>query len=71
MRRGLGNGPWPNMRSTVATSGYSMVSCSGATMIGGSQGPDPPETWTARHGIYLLDGYVPDEQGRVLCGGPY
>jgi hypothetical protein len=34
-------------------------------------GADPPETWTAHHGIYLLDGYVPDEQGRVVCGGPY
>ena len=32
---------------------------------------DPPETWHARHGIYLVDGYIPDEQGRVVCGGPY
>jgi hypothetical protein len=32
---------------------------------------DPPETWTAHHGIYLLDGCVPDEDGRVVCGGPY
>jgi hypothetical protein len=34
-------------------------------------GADPPETWTAHHGIYVLDGHVPDEQGRVVCGGPY
>jgi hypothetical protein len=34
-------------------------------------GSDPPETWTAHHGINLVDGFVPDEQGRVVCGGPY
>lgn len=34
-------------------------------------GTEPPETWTAHHGIYLVDGYVPDGQGRVVCGGPY
>jgi hypothetical protein len=34
-------------------------------------GSDPPETWTAHHGSCLVDGYVPDEQGRVVCGGPY
>jgi hypothetical protein len=31
----------------------------------------PPEQWTAQHGIYLVDGYLPDDQGRVVCGGPY
>ena len=31
----------------------------------------PPETWTANHGICLVDGYVPDEHGRVVCSGPY
>jgi hypothetical protein len=35
------------------------------------RGSDPPETWTARHGICLVDGYLPDERGRVVCGGPY
>jgi hypothetical protein len=34
-------------------------------------GAEPPETWTASHGICLVDGYVPDENGRVVCGGPY
>lgn len=34
-------------------------------------GWEPPEAWTAHHGIYLVDGYLPDEQGRVVCGGPY
>jgi hypothetical protein len=33
--------------------------------------PQPPETWTASHGLYVVDGYVPDELGRVVCGGPY
>jgi len=31
----------------------------------------PPEQWTARHGVYLVDGFLPDDQGRVVCGGPY
>jgi hypothetical protein len=35
------------------------------------RGSDPPETWRAQHGIYVVDGYIPDEQGRVVCGGPY
>jgi hypothetical protein len=35
------------------------------------QGSEPPERWQAHHGIYVIDGYVPDEQGRVVCGGPY
>lgn len=32
---------------------------------------EPPESWTAHNGICLVDGYVPDEHGRVVCGGPY
>jgi hypothetical protein len=31
----------------------------------------PPEDWMAHHGLYLVDGYIPDEAGRVVCGGPY
>jgi hypothetical protein len=31
----------------------------------------PPEEWTAQHGMYLVDGYLPDQQGRVVSGGPY
>jgi hypothetical protein len=34
------------------------------------RGAEPPEAWDAHHGIYLIDGYFPDEQGRVVCGGP-
>ena len=34
-------------------------------------GLEPPESWTANHGICLVDGYVPDPHGRVVCGGPY
>jgi len=35
------------------------------------QGSEPPEEWTAHHGLCLVDGYLPDAQGRVVCGGPY
>lgn len=34
-------------------------------------GTEPPEAWTAHHGIVLVDGVVPDAEGRVVCGGPY
>jgi hypothetical protein len=34
-------------------------------------GTQPPEEWEAQHGLCLVDGYVPDEQGRVVCGGAY
>jgi hypothetical protein len=35
------------------------------------QASDPPESWQASDGVYVVDGYVPDDQGRVVCGGPY
>ena len=35
------------------------------------RGSDPPETWRAGYGAYVVDGYIPDEHGRVVCGGPY
>jgi hypothetical protein len=35
------------------------------------RGDEPPDTWMAHHGLYLVDGYAPDDQGRVVCGGPY
>jgi hypothetical protein len=34
-------------------------------------GDEQPEAWNAHHGIYLIDGYAPDERGQVVCGGPY
>jgi hypothetical protein len=30
-----------------------------------------PELWSARHGVYIVDGFLPDDDGRVVCGGPY
>jgi hypothetical protein len=31
----------------------------------------PPEEWTPQHGMFLADGYIPDEDGRVVCRGAY
>lgn len=31
---------------------------------------EPPEQ-CAQHGLYLVDGYISDDAGRVVCGGPY
>jgi hypothetical protein len=36
-----------------------------------SAGTTPPEQWPARHGRYVVDGFVPDAEGRIVCGGPY
>ena len=30
-----------------------------------------PESRTGQHGYYLIDGYLPDPDGRVVIGGPY